>query len=228
MGVINQLHALLHRPEKGWDPVPKKHAFQYAEMEWSGGVSEELLDELEKWLGGFAGKRVLDLGGGPGQYSLAFSKRGAHVTWHDISATYREFAEKKAQEAGASICFSLGYMDDAAKQLETQFDLVFNRICWYYCKSDSAFAKVLYSLIKPGGVGYVDTTHSGWERGSLSSAALTRTLLNDQLNIKIGHPYPPRGRLARLFSEMPIETMLIDYRVPTNDRILMQRAWGSR
>ncbi len=224
--MINRLHAFLYRPERGWDPVPSGHASTYADKEWSAGVREELLDELDAWVGGLAGKRVLDLGGGPGQYSVAFAKRGAIVTWHDVSRTYLEFARGKASANGVNIDFSLGYMDEAPAILKTQFDLVFNRICWNYGFSDRGFAQTLFTLVKPGGIGYLDTTHSGWRRETLPTSARLRTWLNDALAIKIGHPFPPHGRLARLFSRLPIEKMLVDHAMPTNDRILFLRSQG--
>lgn len=222
--MINRLHARFHRPEKGWDPVPTAHAFQYAEKEWSGGVREHLLDELEGWVGGLAGKRVLDLGGGPGQYAVAFARRGAQVTWYDVSMTYRAFAENKARENQVEIDFLLGYMDEAPERLGAEFDLVFNRICCYYGRSDRSFARVLFSLVRPGGVVYIDTNHSGWRRESLSHSARFRTWLNDALAIKIGHPFPPHGRIAGLFSRFQLERMLIDYSAPTNDRLFFKRA----
>src|SRR4051812_35635270 len=72
--VINLLHSRLHRPESGWDPVPQGHVLEYGTHEWASGADARLLDELEQRIGGFAGKQVLDLGGGPGQYSVAFAK----------------------------------------------------------------------------------------------------------------------------------------------------------
>ena len=155
--MINRLHSWFYRPEKGWDPVPQAHVIQYGSHEWSAGVQEALLDELEKRIGGFAGKEVLDLGGGPGHYTIAFAKRGARVTWYDVSKNYRDFVKEKAREAGVNVEFVLGYMDDGARVLNRQFDLVFNRICWSYCIDDSSFAAVVYSLIRPGGWAYIDT-----------------------------------------------------------------------
>jgi 2-polyprenyl-3-methyl-5-hydroxy-6-metoxy-1,4-benzoquinol methylase len=221
--MINLIHSLLRRPEKGWDPVSERHAERYARDAWSTEINHSLIDELEVWVGGLEGKRVLDLGGGAGQYSVAFAKRGAQVTWHDISAFYRNFTEIKAREENVHIMFSLGYMEDAPEMLEIPFDLVFSRICWYYCRSDRAFSRTMFSLIKPGGIGYIDTTHSDWNRELLSGSMRIRTWLNDMLAFKIGHPLPPHGRLARLFGEMSIETLLADYSCPTNDRILFRR-----
>lgn len=221
--MINYLHSLWRRPENGWDPVPYIHVQNYAERVWNEGVDEKVVLLLDEWIGGFAGKRVLDLGGGPGQWSIAFAKRGAHVTWHDISSGYRSFAENKANEHGVKVDFSVGYLDEARCVLEGEFDLVFNRVCWYYSQSDFSFAKTFYSLIKEGGVGYIDTHPSTWRRENIPLIALARTWLNDSLGLKIGHPFPPRGRIARLFSDMPIEKIFIDYSTPSNERIIFRR-----
>ncbi len=216
--MINHVHALLHRPEKGWDPITAEHADWYSGIEWKQGVNESLLDELDRWTGGLAGKRVLDLGGGPGHYSVAFAKRNAIVTWHDVSRAYREIAERKASTENLQISFSIGYMEDAVKH-HAPFDLVFNRICWYYGFADHSFANALFSLVKSGGAGYVDTAHSGTRDSHSSWSVAVRTWLNDRFAIKIGHPLPPHGRVARLFMKKPIAKMMVDYSSPSNDRI---------
>jgi SAM-dependent methyltransferase len=223
--MINRLHATLHRPDKGWDPVPAAHAASYGAGEWSH-IDHALLDELDTRICGFAGKSVLDLGGGPGQYTMAMAQRGARVTWHDVSRTYLEMSRGRAESLGLTgkVTFSLGYLDEAPRLLDERFDLVFNRICWYYGFGDRSFAAVVFELVKPGGFGYIDTTHSDYQREQLSTVARLRTWLNDHGAIKIGHPYPPRGRLARLFLRHPVEQLTVDYRTPTNDKILFRKA----
>lgn len=226
--MINRLHARLHRPADGWDPVPAGHAADYGAHEWLH-TDTALLDELEAAIGGFQGRRILDLGGGPGHYTVALARRGGNVTWHDVSRTYLEMARRKAAEQGVadSIHFSLGYLDHAPGLLAGGFDLVFNRICWYYGFGDASFADVVYRLVNPGGWGYVDTTHSGFQRDGLSPTARLRTWLNERTGIKIGHPMPPRGRVARLFLARPVERLTVDYGTPTNDKVLFQKA-GTR
>jgi 2-polyprenyl-3-methyl-5-hydroxy-6-metoxy-1,4-benzoquinol methylase len=227
--MFNRLHARWRRPEEGWDPVPNAHAQSYAEEEW-GRSDISLLDDLEARIGGLAGKTVLDLGGGPGHYSVAMARRGAKVTWYDVSRNYLSIARKKAAQVGLDdrIEFSLGYLDEAPQHLRQRFDFVFNRICWYYAFSDRSFAAVLVNLVEPGGFGYVDTTHSGYRRSELAASTRLRTWLNDHVAIKIGHPYPPRGRLARLFLRHPIAQLHVDYGAPMNDRLLFQKAAGRR
>jgi len=222
--MINRLHARFHRPENGWDPVPFEHAFRYSNDQWSAGINERLLDDLDYWVGGLKGKRVLDLGGGPGHYSIAFAKRGAHVVWYDVSHTYRNFAEQKAKENQVTLNFSLGYLDEALEKLGISFDLVFNRICFNYGWNDVSFSDVIFQLVRPGGAGYVDTTHSLWRRDALTKLADLKTRLNELTGIKIGHPFPPHGRLAKLFFDKPVEKLLVDYGSPHNDRIFFTRA----
>lgn len=218
--MINLLHSLFHRPERGWDPVPSEHAESYATAEWEH-LNHELVDELERAVGGFQGKRVLDLGGGPGQYAVAFAKRGARVTWHDISRTYMGIVGRLASREGVEVELSLGYLEDASRLAAQPFDFVFNRICWCYCMNDRRFAQLVYSLVKPGGACYInsmtpiDAELQGNRRICYS--------VNKYLGLKIGHPNPPHGRIARLLHQYPMQQMTIDYATGTNDKIFFVR-----
>src|SRR5579884_2202996 len=154
--MVNMIHAALHRPERGWDPVPKEHSATYA-AESGTNINTELIGRLGDLLKGYEGKRVLDLGAGPGWYSVQFARRGADVTWHDISHNYLRMAREHAAGAGVSINFSIGYHEEAARLADHPFDLVFVRFCWNYSRSDRRFARIVHSLVRRGGVGYVET-----------------------------------------------------------------------
>lgn len=214
--MINRLHSLFHRPEKGWDPVPSGHAESYAQAEWEH-LNFKLIDELETAVGGFEGKRVLDLGGGPGQYAVAFAKRGAQVTWHDISRTYMDIVERSAAREGVKVELSLGYLEDARRLAATPFDFVFNRICWCYCMDDRQFAQLVYSLVKPGGAGYINSMTPVLQE-THGSRRICYTV-NKYFGLKIGHPNPPHGRIADLLHRYPMQQMTIDYATSTNDKI---------
>ena len=224
--MINWLHSRFFRPEHGWDPVPDEYSRQYADTAWRTGVDEAVLNLVETWAGDLRGKSLLDLGGGPGQYSTAFARLGAIVTWHDVSSRYRQLAMDKAAEAGVNIRFSLGYMDEAPQLLGEQFDIVFNRVCWNYGRDDVSFANVIHSLVKPGGVGYVDTTHSAFRYEALPIHGRVRVWLNACTGWKIGHPFPPRGRIARTILRFPLDKLLVDYCGPYTDRVIFQKANG--
>jgi SAM-dependent methyltransferase len=155
-----------------------------------------MVDVLEAKVGGFQGKRILDLGGGPGQFAVEFAKRGGLVTWHDISKHYSLIVEELAKANGVELALSLGYMEEASKFVGHPFDLVFNRICWMYCVNDFEFAKLIHDLIRPGGWGYVNSDY--WIENMAASLRF-RYAINAHTGIKIGHIIPPPGRLEKYF-----------------------------
>lgn len=61
----NEIHCFFYNPHSGWDPVPSAHADADAKYEWSM-LNREFVGWLEKEIGGFSGKQILDLGGGGG------------------------------------------------------------------------------------------------------------------------------------------------------------------
>ncbi len=222
--MINRLHSLLHRPENGWDPVDPAYALSYADREWRN-LTPQLVDRLEGWLGeSLSGKRILDLGGGPGQYSVAFAQRGAMVTWHDVSGSYLRIARQHAEVAGVQMEFSLGYLEDAKRFVDSPFDVVFNRICWYYGMDDRDFASLIYALVKPGGAAYVDANTSEFERPA--GKRRLQYFLNDHFFCKVGHPHPPHGRTADLFNRYAVDYMIVDYTCVGNDRLFFVKSKG--
>jgi 2-polyprenyl-3-methyl-5-hydroxy-6-metoxy-1,4-benzoquinol methylase len=223
--MINWLHAKLHTPQRGWDPIPLEYARSYADLEWQK-FDESPLREIEEWLGGFSGKEVLDLGAGPGQFTGAIARKGSRVTWHDISKNYRKIAQERNLDL--PIEYSLGYLEDAIALGEGRFDLVFNRICWCYSRSDYAFAKLVWRLLRPGGVGYIDTSNASARSDTLTRSVRLRTWLNTRLSWKVGHPYPPHGRVAKLILQLPVDRVLVDYSRRSNDRVLFVRSVSSR
>jgi 2-polyprenyl-3-methyl-5-hydroxy-6-metoxy-1,4-benzoquinol methylase len=205
--MINRIHSLLHRPEQGWDPIPKHYAEDYAELAWRE-FDPHLVATLNDWTGGLAGKRVLDLAGGPGQYSVAFAKCGAIVTWHDVSRNYREIASERARQAGVTLHMSLGYLEEASKFASNPFDLVFSRVCWCYCIDDRNFAEVIFSCIKPGGSCHISTNTLG---NSGHTLRVLQNFLYERMGAKIGHPHPPRGKLLALFRRYPLKMIRFEH-----------------
>jgi SAM-dependent methyltransferase len=216
--MINQLLASIRRPERGWDPVPSDWAATYADGEWAR-FDPTVVDRIEARIGSLSGRRVLDLGGGPGQYSAEFARRGAQVVWHDISAGYRRIADERTRAAGVHVEFSLGYLEDAERFLGQPFDLVFNRICWSYSQDDRRFADLVYGLVRPGGAGYVDS-HHGADRSPLRDLTYQ---LNARTGWKIGHPPPPPGRIAQLLARHPLAVLDTSGSTSSNDRLLFIR-----
>lgn len=221
---INYLHSLLHRVERGWDPISPMHAKEYTEAVDAAPaqIFTSPISRLRSLAGSLEGKRVLDLGGGPGRHSVIFANCGALVTWHDVSREYERIARRRAEAAGVSIQLSLGCLEKAAQFGVGSFDLVFCSLSWSYSRSDRSFARLLYTLIKPGGIGYIacDTSAPSKSQG----IRRLQYWLNVHLWWKIGHPMPPHGRIAALIQKYPISYMELDYRSKDRDIVIFLKS----
>ena len=79
-----------HSPEQEWERLDINE-FEFAMTKYI----------LSKHI--FRNAKVLDIGGGPGRYSLFLAERGNDVTLFDISNTNIEFAKNKAEELNVNI-----------------------------------------------------------------------------------------------------------------------------
>lgn len=221
--MLNVLHALLHSPARGWDPVSAEHVEHFAREAWLHPDFGPI-DRLENLLGSLSGRRVLDLGGGPGVYSVEFARRGAAVYWHDVSRRYEAIARDRADKAGVGVHYSIGYLESACGLGVNTFDIVFSRLCWNYSRSDFAFARLLYTLVKPGGLGYVLTNTSSFERPSGVRALQYQLYI--QGGVKIGHPFPPRGLVRRHLANFDMSSFASNSQHPDYDEVYFTKAGG--
>lgn len=216
--MINRLHRLLHDPARGWDPIPASYAERYS---ISAAADWTFIDWVEKWAGGFAGKRVADIGSGPGQYALEFARRGAHVTCVDVSRRYLEIARRTFLEAGREAEFILAYMDDVGELAPKQFDLIFSNVCWYYCLGDCSFAASLLRALKKGGGVAIRVQNAA---SDVNTRSLRRALycVYKRFHWKVGHLFPPRGRVAYAFERQGTCTVTADYTDPNIDVVFVE------
>ena len=85
----------------------------------------EIIDQVVDWIDSqlhLCGKRICDLGCGPGLYAQRFSNKGADVTGVDFSARSLEYADLKAKENDQSIRYI--HADYLSDDLPTGFDIV--------------------------------------------------------------------------------------------------------
>ncbi len=98
---------------------------------------------------------VLDIGGGPGRYAIALTKRGYRVTLFDLSKTCLDLAERKADEAGVRLeGYRQGNAVDLGFYRERSFDvaLLMGPLYHLQLQNDRALAvREVHRVLKPGG-----------------------------------------------------------------------------
>jgi len=105
-----------------------------------------------------AGDKVLDIGGGPGRYSLWLAEKGCDVTLLDLSEANVAFAMERAAECAQTIQAISGDARKADTLVHGQFDHVLLMGPMYHLleEADRIMAvKAAMNLLKPGGIIYI-------------------------------------------------------------------------
>lgn len=136
----------------------KEYYDQNTEHEWERfdrhpyefELTKRMLDRYIK-----PGDRVLDIGGGPGRYSIYFAQKGCDVTLLDLSENNAAFAKNKAAEAGVKITAYSGNALDADKIIGGTFDHVLLMGPMYHLLEEEDRVCAVNSalkLLKTGGI----------------------------------------------------------------------------
>ena len=137
---------LLEEIENYWDM--RSNGFSSAVMEEmtdrGAGISEGLMKDLEIR----PGSRVLDLGCGPGLFSILLAKKGMDVVGIDYSAAMVKKAEENASEEGVSCQFIKMNAQDLAFE-DNEFDAVVSRsVIWALERPRECYREIL-RVLKP-------------------------------------------------------------------------------
>jgi SAM-dependent methyltransferase len=114
-------------------------------------------------LGDVRGKRVLHLQCHIGLDTLRLARLGAFATGLDFSEEALKAARALAEDAELKATFVLGTVDEAPHLTPGPFDLVFTTwgaLCWL--PDMSAWARVISSVLAPGGELYCADAHPGF------------------------------------------------------------------
>lgn len=125
----------------------------------------EKIDQIVTWIDAqlhLSGKRVCDLGCGPGLYTQQFSARGAIVTGVDFSENSLNYAKSKAEEEGQSIRYlEADYLSD---ELPDGFDvvtLIFTDYCVLSPEQRTTLLGRIHDMLNPGGYLVMDVAGMG-------------------------------------------------------------------
>ena len=122
----------------------------------AGKIAADPVRALRRFAGyfdRFEGVRVADICGSCGKKAVPLALLGAEVTVFDISEQNRRYAMETAQAADVSISYELGdVMEADLSKYGGYFDVVFMEGgILHYFFDISAFMKVMYAMLKPGG-----------------------------------------------------------------------------
>jgi SAM-dependent methyltransferase len=117
----------------------------------------EFMDEsvrfIAKAAGGLRGKKVLDLGCGPGLYAQRLTAEKAAVIGLDISRTSIAYAKKEAKRNGVKIDYRR--MDFLEMDFHEEFDLalqIYGEVCTLTPAERKKFLQKVHAALRPGGL----------------------------------------------------------------------------
>lgn len=128
-----------------WDRL-ERHPFEFA-------ITTKMMDRYIK-----PGDRILDIGGGPGRYSIYYAQKGCNVTLIDLSEENIKLAPEKSKEVNVSIKAISGDARQVSKFVEGKFDHIFVMGPMYHLLEENDRIKALneaISLLKDKGLIYV-------------------------------------------------------------------------
>ncbi len=123
---------LAHNKAKfGWDAFNKSYEVQ--ELPWfTREIDSDFREFIEKY--GSRGKRILDVGAGPGTTAVFLARSGYEVTATDISPYIVEVAKKRAGALASAIEWRVD--DITESKLSGEFDVIHDRGCFHVLPED--------------------------------------------------------------------------------------------
>ncbi|WP_411678411.1 class I SAM-dependent methyltransferase [Caproicibacter sp.] len=128
-----------------WDRL-EKHPFEFI-------VTTRMMNRYIK-----PGDKILDIGGGPGRYSIYYTQKGCDVTLVDLSSENVKFALEKSKELHTGIKAVSADARDVDKILDGKYDHIFLMGPMYHLlreKDRIAALDSALSLLKNGGFLYI-------------------------------------------------------------------------
>ncbi len=128
-----------------WDRL-ERHPFEFA-------LTTKMMNKYIK-----PGDRILDIGGGPGRYSIYYAQKGCDVTLVDLSEENVKFALEKSKEVNVNIKAIPGDAREVSKFISGEFDHIFVMGPMYHLLEETDRIKALneaLSLLKDRGLIYI-------------------------------------------------------------------------
>ncbi len=129
-------------PQREWDRLKVRHPYEKY-------ITTHMMDRYI-----IREDRILDIGGGPGHYSIHYARLEHAVTLLDLSDENVRFAKKKARQYGVKIRALQGNAMDLSEIEDNSFDIVFLMGPLYHLMSEKSricAIREAIRVLKPGG-----------------------------------------------------------------------------
>lgn len=130
-------------PRREWDRLQNRYPY---EKYITTHIMDRYIHESD---------RILDIGGGPGHYSVYGAKKGCEMTLLDLSDGNVRFAKQKARQYGVRFTAIQGNALDLSRFEDNSFDHVFLMGPLYHLLEEESRIKAISEAIrvlKPGGM----------------------------------------------------------------------------
>ena len=115
-----------------------------------------------KLLGNVRDKKLLEVGCGGGQCSIAFTKKGAVSTGIDLSEKQIEFAKKLATKEKTNTDFIVDNAEKLSKIKTNSMDIAFSAYALQYVNLRKC-AKAVHRILKKNGIFVFSLQHPAWD-----------------------------------------------------------------
>lgn len=140
--------------ENMWEQTQVDEFEAWVQKESNGVRGGKIFAYVEKHLGALRGLKTIEVGSGPGIYSMVFARKGAKVTLLDYSQTALKMAEDYFEKANVPADFRYGDAFTLDESFYGKFDVAmsFGTIEHYRYPDRFKIAKIHLDLVKPGGI----------------------------------------------------------------------------
>lgn len=145
----------------------------------SAHYGPDIADESElRLLGDVRGKRVLELGCGAAQCSIAFAKAGATAVGVDFSGEQLAHARRLCDAEEVKVELRQGDMADLAFLRADSIDMAFSSYAFQYVEDLNRVFRQVHRVLKPGGPLVFSLPHPAWflvDDGAPAPVTVTRS-----------------------------------------------------
>ena len=146
--------------EKWWNEASKQYQIENKISAKSAHYGPYAPDENEiRLLGNVKGKKILEIGCGGGQCSIAFAREGARCTGIDISEEQLKFARELAKKNKVNVKFIQGDIQTLKGIKSNSFDIVFSAWALQYVPDLTKCFKEICRVLRKKGLFVFSLNH---------------------------------------------------------------------